>query len=57
VALPVDLAELVEGASDAAAEVEQHVGVDHGGAQVLVAEELLDGADVLRLALRNRDAS
>ena len=32
---------------DAAAHVEEDVGVLHGGADVLVAEELLDGADVV----------
>jgi len=28
----------------------EHVGVDHGGLDVVVAEELLDGADVVAVA-------
>ena len=38
----------VRGAGDAAAAgVAEDVGVDHGRLDVLVAEELLDGADVV----------
>ena len=36
----------IERASEAAAEVEDDVGVEHGGAEVFVAEESLDGSDV-----------
>ena len=35
------------GALDASAAAVQDVGVDHGGADVVVAQELLDGADVV----------
>jgi hypothetical protein len=38
---------VVEGALDGEAASVQDVGVDHGGADVAVAEELLDGADVV----------
>ena len=38
--------EAVGGAQDAGGAAVQHVGVDHGGGHVAVAEELLDGADV-----------
>lgn len=37
----------VEGAADAAGAEAEDVGVDHGGGDVAVAEELLDGADVV----------
>jgi hypothetical protein len=37
----------VEWAADAAGAVSEDVGVDHCGADVAVAEELLDGADVV----------
>ena len=38
---------LVERAPHAATATVQDMGVDHGGADVLVSEELLDGADVV----------
>ena len=38
---------LVQRASDAAAASVQHVAIDHGGAHVFVAKELLDRADVV----------
>jgi hypothetical protein len=38
---------VVERAAHAAAAAVQHVGVDHGGAHLGVAEELLDGPDVV----------
>jgi hypothetical protein len=37
----------VEGALDAEGASVEDVGVDHGGGDVAVAEELLDGADVV----------
>jgi hypothetical protein len=40
-------AEAVQGASDAAVTAVQDVGVDHGGLDAAVAEEFLDGADVV----------
>ncbi len=39
--------EAVGGALDAAAQVEEDVGVDHRRTDVFVAEQLLDGADVV----------
>jgi hypothetical protein len=39
--------EAVEGAFDASAATVEDVGVDHGGGYVAVAEEFLDGADVV----------
>jgi hypothetical protein len=38
--------EAVGGAEDAGGAAVEDVGVDHGGGDVAVAEELLDGADV-----------
>lgn len=40
-------AEAVGGAQDAGRAPVEDVGVDHGGGHVAVAEELLDGADVI----------
>ena len=37
----------VEGAFDDGATLVEDVGVDHGGCDVFVAEEFLDGADVV----------
>ena len=37
----------VEGAADAGGAAVEDVGVDHGGRDILVAQELLDGADVV----------
>jgi hypothetical protein len=42
--------ESVEGASDAEADLVGGVKVDHGGADVGVAHELLDGSDVAAVA-------
>ena len=39
--------ETVERAADAAATAVEDVGVDHGGLDVFVAEELLYGADIV----------
>jgi hypothetical protein len=38
---------IVEGAPDAVGAAVEDVGVDHGRADVVVAEQLLDGADVV----------
>lgn len=38
---------VVEGAADAEGAAVEDVGVDHGGGDVAVAEQLLDGADVV----------
>jgi len=37
----------VKRAADTLAPAVEHMGVDHGGAHVLVAEQLLDGTDVV----------
>ncbi len=39
--------DLVEGAADGQAAPLEDVGVDHGGLEVFVAEQVLDGADVV----------
>ena len=38
---------MIEWAADAGGAAVEDVGVDHGGGDVLVAEQLLDGADVV----------
>ena len=45
--LPDDrCSEAIEGTPGAAAAVAEHMGVNHGGGHVVVAEEFLDGANV-----------
>lgn len=46
----------VEGAADGDATLVEHVGVDHGGFDVFVAEQLLHGADVPSAWLRVNSA-
>jgi len=41
---------LVEGAADGEGAAVEDVGVDHGGGDVAVAQELLDGANVVARA-------
>ena len=41
------LGALVQGAADGQAAALEDVGVDHGGFDILVAEQFLDGADVV----------
>ncbi len=38
---------VVEGAADGASAFVEHVRINHGGADIAVAEQLLDGADVV----------